>query len=120
MWRTLSYLERNPVRAKMVRVAWRYVWSSAGAHATGVDPSGLLDMVTWLNTWHPERWKSQLRCAEDKASTAAIRLSTSRGRPLASDSFLSKLEQRLGRRVRALPVGRPKQRRSPHKRGEGG
>ncbi len=110
MWRALCYVERNPVRAKMVRVAWRYLWSSAAAHAIRADPSGLLDMPTWLNTWRPERWMSQLRRTEDQASNAAIRLSTSRGRPLASDSFLSKLEQCLGRRVRALPVGRPKRR----------
>ena len=116
MWRALCYVERNPVRAKMVRVAWRYHWSSAAAHTTGADPSGSLDMTTWLNAWRPERWKSELRCAEDKPSTSAIRLSTSRGRPLGSDSFLSKLEHRLGRRVRALPVGRPKRRRSTRKK----
>jgi hypothetical protein len=29
------------------------------------------------------------------------------GRPLASDSFLSKLETKIGRRLRPLPVGRP-------------
>ncbi len=28
------------------------------------------------------------------------------GRPLGTDGFLSKLEKLLGRRVRALPVGR--------------
>ena len=116
MWRALCYVERNPVRAKMVRAAWRYRWSSAAAHATGVDPSGLLDMPTWLNDWGCEQWKSELRGAEDEAATAAIRLSTSRGRPLAGDSFLSKLEHRLGRRVRALPVGRPKQRKAKNKK----
>ncbi len=120
MWRALCYVERNPVRAKMVRGAWRYLWSSAAAHTTGADPSGLLDMQTWLNTWRLERWKSELRCAEDNASTAAIRLSTSRGRPLASDSFLSKLEHRHGRRVRAVPVSRPKRRRSIPRRGAAG
>jgi hypothetical protein len=40
-----------------------------------------------------------------------IRHSTHRGRPLASDALLSKLEQRLGRRLRPLPVGRPRKRR---------
>jgi putative transposase len=37
-----------------------------------------------------------------------LRLNTHTGRPLGSDSFLSKLEKLLGRRVRPLPVGRPK------------
>jgi len=30
------------------------------------------------------------------------------GRPLGSDAFISKLETRLNRRLRPLPVGRPK------------
>ena len=32
---------------------------------------------------------------------------TQTGRPLANDSFLSKLETKLGRRLRPLPPGRP-------------
>ena len=117
VWRALCYVERNPIRAKKVRVAWRYPWSSASAHATGADPAGLLDMAKWRNTWSPARWKTQLRRADDPASTAALRLCTSRGRPLGSDAFLSRLERRLGRRVRALPVGRPKLRTSTRKHG---
>ena len=33
---------------------------------------------------------------------------TQTGRPLGSDGFVSKLETLLGRRVRPLPVGRPR------------
>jgi putative transposase len=120
MWRALCYVERNPVRAKLVRVAWRYQWSSAASHATGVDPTGLLDMPFWFKSWRPERWKSELKSAEDQEWTAAIKLSTSRGRPLAGDSFLSKLERRLGRKIRPLPVGRPKERGSTgHRNNQG-
>ena len=35
-----------------------------------------------------------------------FRRNTHTGRPLGTDSFLSKLEARLGRRLCALPVGR--------------
>ena len=37
-----------------------------------------------------------------------FRQNTQTGRPLGTDSFLSKPEHTLGRRVRALPVGRPR------------
>jgi len=37
-----------------------------------------------------------------------IRASTHTGRPLATDGILSKLEHKLGRRLRPLPVGRPR------------
>jgi hypothetical protein len=44
----------------------------------------------------------------DDNISGLIRHSTHTGRPLATDSVLSKLEHRLGRRLRPLPVGRPK------------
>jgi putative transposase len=40
LWRALAYVERNPVRARLVRRAWRWPWSSAAAHAgKGADAS---------------------------------------------------------------------------------
>ena len=48
---------------------------------------------------------------------SVVRLNTQTGRPLASDSFLSKLEHTLGRQLRPLTVGRPKKKKSePRKR----
>ncbi len=111
LWRTLCYMERNPVRAKLVRRAWAYPWSSASAQVSGTAPTGLLDLSGWLAAWRPERWEATLRQREDDTEVSAIRHSTHRGRPLASEALLSKLEHRLGRRLRPLPVGRPKKRR---------
>jgi putative transposase len=47
LWTAISYVERNPIRARMVRRAEDYQWSSAVAHLTGGDASGLLDMDWW-------------------------------------------------------------------------
>jgi hypothetical protein len=58
-------------------------------------------------------WKSVLRRREDPETLARIRGFTRRGRPLASDTFLSKLERVLGRRLRPLPIGRPKKKTKP-------
>ena len=102
----LCYIERNPVRAGIVRHAWEYEWSSASAHLGGADQAGLLDLRGWQ--YRPREWQQRLERAEDDETLAAIRRSTSRGRPLAGDSFLSKLEHTLGKRLRALPVGRPR------------
>jgi putative transposase len=93
LWRTLVYVERNPVRAKLVRVAWQYPWSSAAAHVRGTDPTGLLDLSGWSRAWSPEGWRAALREREDEAEVAALRLSTHRGRPLATDAFLAKLDR---------------------------
>ena len=108
LWRALAYVERNPVRARLVRRAWRYGWSSAAAHAGGQDSSGLLDLRRWQQAWSADDWKQQLCQPDDAEQTGQLRLSTGRGRPLGSDSFLSKVERVLGRRVRPLPVGRPR------------
>ena len=120
LWNALVYVERNPVRARRVRAAWNYLWSSAAAHV-GKSPAGeALDMGEWEAVWTARKWQEQLGRAEDAKELARMRLSTHRGRPLGSDSFLSKLEHRLGRRLRALAVGRPRRqaeaKREPRRR----
>src|SRR6266478_6143086 len=37
LWTALAYVDRNPLRAGMVRGAADYRWSSAAAHLSGVD-----------------------------------------------------------------------------------
>jgi len=104
----MAYIERNPVRAKIVRQAWRYHWSSAAAHVSGRDESGVLDPTWSKNFLSGPDWREFLTRPEDDQTRAGFRLHTSRGRPLASDAFLSKVEKTLGRRLRPLPVGRPR------------
>jgi putative transposase len=108
----MRYVERNPVRAKMTRVPWTYRWSSAAAHIGGRDSMHLLDLEAWNDLVPGVNWKEMLREGDDKETLAALRLHTQTGRPLARDSFLSKLERTLGRRLRPLPVGRPKKKKS--------
>ena len=105
----MIYVERNPVRAKMVRMARRYRWSSAAAHCGQKDASGMLDLDLWRRICPdvPE-WSKTLTAGDDKELGDKLRIWTSRGRPLGSDSFVSKLEKTLGRRLRPLPVGRPR------------
>ena len=105
----LAYVEQNPVRARIVRRAWRYAWSSAAAHCgEGPDRSGLLDLSRWAKSLAAKGWQQTLaeRLKPERLST--LRLNTHRGRPLGSDRFLSKIESLLGRRLRPLPVGRPR------------
>lgn len=53
-------------------------------------------------------WRKELEAGLSDSELERVRLSTHTGRPLGSDSFLSKLEKLIGRRVRPLPVGRPR------------
>jgi len=108
-WAALRYVERNPVGAGLVRRAWRYPWSSAAAHVgEAADGAKLLDLAAWRAAWTPARWRAALTDPLDEALVRSLRRCTQTGRPLASDSLLSKLERRLGRRLRPLPTGRPR------------
>ena len=105
--RALVYVERNPVRAKLVRKAWRWRWSSAAAHCGLEKKSELLDISLWKEEIKFDEWRKLLEQPDDKDIVSKLWLSTSRGRPLGSDAFIAKLETKLGRRIRALPRGRP-------------
>src|SRR3990172_2440139 len=106
-WLAMRYVELNPVRAKICRKAWRYEWSSAAVHVDGKARSELLDLSRWYGMISDEQWRKELNAGIDETELGRLRVNTHTGRPLGSDSFLSKLEKLLGRRVRPLPVGRP-------------
>ncbi|MGC8561415.1 MAG: transposase [Phycisphaerae bacterium] len=108
--RALRYVERNPARASMTTRAWNYPWSSAAFH-TGNPlpqnfPPGLLNGAVFKPT--PEAWQSFLQLSDDPRDVTSLRRATHTGRPLAGESILSKFEKLLGRRLRALPTGRPR------------
>ena len=114
-WRALKYVELNPVRARLCRKPWRYAWSSAAAHTDVEATSDLLDLPRWYDQISAATWKRELAEGLSDAEMERLRVRTHTGRPLGSDSFLSKLETRLGRRLRPLPPGRPRktQKRAP-------
>ncbi len=102
----MRYVERNPVRAHMVRSAEDYVWSSAVTHLGGPNPLGLISMKEWSARWSFEEWAQVIRTGDDQI--AAIREATHTGRPLGSEAFTHSLEQRLSRKLTRGTPGRPK------------
>jgi len=109
-WLAMHYIEQNPVRAKICRRPWRYGWSSASAHVDENYQSELLNLSDWYEMISASEWRDSLQQELKESETQKLRSNTHTGRPLGSDSFLSKVERILGRRVRPLPVGRPKNR----------
>jgi len=107
-WLAAKYVELNPVRAKICRQPWQYEWSSCSAHVDKKEGSELLNLAIWGKMISAKEWQKELASGIDEAQMARIRLSTHTGRPLGTDGFLSKLEKILGRRVRPLPIGRPR------------
>jgi putative transposase len=105
LWAAVRYVERNPVRARLVRRPEDYVWSSARAHILGItDP--LLSRDCPLAEQIPD-WSTYLGEGEDSHVVEAVRVSTRTGRPAGDAEFIQRIEQQLGRRLAALPRGRP-------------
>jgi putative transposase len=107
-FRALRYIECNPVRARLCRYPWAYPWSSSKAHIDNDDRGYLLDMKKWRFESRGLDWKKVLLDKAEDEDIELIRKRSFNGRPLGSDSFMSKIEHKLGRRLRPLPMGRPK------------
>ena len=103
LFAVVRYVERNPVRAKMVKHAWGYPWSSAAFH------SGLLkhDLLVKKSSLLSEisDWKQFLRTQSD--FTDQLREKSRTGRPFGPESFFTTVEKITGRDVRPKSPGRP-------------
>jgi putative transposase len=95
LWSAVPYVERNPVRARMVKQAEDYRWSSAAAHCGLREDSVIsndLPLLTLIPDWHA--WLAKEEKPED---LDFIRERTRTGQPCASDEFARMLEAKLGR-----------------------
>lgn len=107
-WNAVGYVERNPVRASIVKDATEYTWSSAAGHCGQGDYSRLLDLSRWNDILGGRDWPGRLRDPDEQAVLAALRSSTMTGRPCGDKKFIEKLEQMLGVKLTSSPIGRPK------------
>ena len=101
LFRAARYIELNPVRAKLCRVPWRYRWSSASAHVTGVD-DGVVRVGPLLE--RVEDWREYLM-EPLEAKDELWRRHERTGRPLGEPAFLDQIERLLGRVVRPAKPG---------------
>jgi putative transposase len=108
------YVELNPVRARLVKRAGDYLWSSARAHLDGKDDdlikaARLLDIV-------PD-WSTFLEGGLLAEEHEAMRQHERTGRPLGSETFVRQLESMLGRTLtkkKPGPQAKPDQDNSIH------
>jgi len=103
LWEAIRYVERNPVRAKIVEKAELYPWSSAAAHCKLSDDPLLTEPPG--STLIPD-WASWLAPEESSIRLKEIREKTKTGRPYACSTFIDKLEAKTGRCLRPRKPGR--------------
>ena len=102
------YIERNPVRAHIVKKPCDYIWSSAKDH-TGMPHASIIhtkDLFKYIEI-DQKKWAEYINTSDHPEEVSAIRKYTMNGRPLGSESFINKLERQFGETLRAMPVGRP-------------
>jgi putative transposase len=100
----LRYVERNPLRANLVRRAENWTWSSLRERLSG-QPSELLHAgpVTL-----PKNWPALVNRPQTEAELSALRRSIVRGTPYGSDHWTKLTASRLGLESTLRPRGRPK------------
>jgi len=113
------YVERNALRAKLVKPGhaqdWR--WSSAWQRATtGGRSAGDANLPELQGEWpvdRPQRWIQILNRPQTQAELDAIAVSLKRGRPLGDEAWTKRTVKRLGLESTLRPRGRP--RKTPRK-----
>ena len=96
----VRYVENNPVRAKIVKQAQDYHFSSSKYHVKGY-PDKLL--VRCYLQDEIKDWKEYL--SETEGDFEKIRKHNKTGRPLGSEEFMCQIERRLGIVIRKQKPG---------------
>jgi putative transposase len=98
----VRYVERNPVRAGLVKRPEEYHYSSAKSHIKRIR-----DPLLALFYLHEEirDWRKYLKEPDDEQRIRIFHKHILTGRPLGKESFVKKLEKSIGRILRRTKPG---------------
>ena len=100
----VCYVALNPVRARLVKRAVDWRWSSVHAHLERVADDGITTLAPVMARY-PEL-AARIDAGEDEAMSARLRRTEQIGRPIGSAAFVADLERRTRRRLAPAPRGR--------------
>jgi len=106
LWALLVYVERNPLRARLVKSLKDWKWSSYYKRLYGTAPQKKLlatDSIAW-----PDNYDKLLSLNEEKGKLETIRNSVNRGKPYGSSSWTGKVLKKFGLEMTERRRGRPK------------
>lgn len=109
-WTAIGYVELNPVRAKMVKNAEDYPWSSAASRCKETNDGIITSDPTWANflSTH-QNWSAWLKSFDENPNEfARLRENTKKDLPLGAEGFVAKIERFSGRALRPRNKGRPR------------
>jgi putative transposase len=112
LWAVVRYVERNPVRAGMVRRAQDYAWSSAAAHCGQATSDVLSASPAWRKKFaalgNGSAWSAWLAEGDEDEELRVVRQNIDKGLPCGSKAFVDRLSQQVGRALNFRKQGRPK------------
>ncbi len=106
-YQVMRYVERNALRAKLVRSADRWRWSSLWRREHGTKADRQL-----LGPWplpRSRRWCEFVNKPPAAAELTAIRRAVTKGQPYGSESWARKMAKKLGLESTMRRRGRPSQ-----------
>lgn len=98
------YVEANPRRAKLLRRAEDWRWSSLGY---GADEAIALPLAPWP-VERPRGWAKIVNAALDDGDEQRLKASLLRGAPFGDDRWTLRVAQRSGLGGKLKPIGRPR------------
>ncbi len=105
-WTALRYVELNPRRAKLVRRAEDFEFSSARARLAGEsDPFVTLSTITTRRSYSREEWRAFLEHT-DHHREEALRKALPSSLPCGNSDWIRSLEQHFHRKLAWSPPGR--------------
>ncbi|MBA7572261.1 hypothetical protein ES708_14037 [subsurface metagenome] len=109
-WSIGRYIERNPVRAKIVSKPDEYRWSSAKANITGKE----MDFIKpiWQDDAKRKEYITFLNNPDKEEEIEIIKKSIINGKPIGSKEFLHRIVETLGITINTRPKGRPRKRKN--------
>jgi len=102
----LRYVERNPLRAGLVRRAQDWPWGSL--HARLTDPAACRALLSDWPIARPRDWVARVNRPQSPAEEEAIARSIGRGRPLGGGEWVGRVVQRFGLQSTLRDRGRQK------------
>ncbi|MBU0600178.1 transposase [bacterium] len=106
LYTAVRYVERNPVRAGLVKTGEDYPWSSALSHVKGIKDRLLSEDMPLLKEIRD--WSEYLSISEEDVVLKRIRDCTNTGYPAGNESFVMRLEGLAGRILMPKSRGRPR------------
>jgi REP-associated tyrosine transposase len=106
LYTVLRYVERNPLRANLVKRAQDWRWSSLWRRQHG-DVRARAILATWPAP-EPADWARRVNAAQTEAELTALRRSVARGTPYGSADWTQRTALRLGLEYTMRGRGRPR------------